>query len=218
MIFLILFLILLKDGQCCLGNNNIPMTFEPNKYNATPGCGNDTEATYCTHFDGKEKDFHPKYGSEISNGASYEALYGRERWWLYHNDHHYKHEFFIPDNDTSESWTPTCPSKRVIVTPVKAFSVTANKWKYIAQWFWLSSMNPVDNFNEPLVKVTQRMVIHKCLNPGKPCKGCKDGSICKQLYGKKELVALDDDGNSSVDYFKTPQGCYCFQKNGTEQN
>ena len=53
------------------------MTFEPNKYNATPGCGNDTEATYCTHFDGKEKDFHPKYGHEISNGASYEALYGR---------------------------------------------------------------------------------------------------------------------------------------------
>ena len=77
MIFLILFLILLKDGECCLGNNNIPMTFEPNKYNATPGCGNDTEATYCTHFDGKEKDFHPKYGHEISNGASYEALHGR---------------------------------------------------------------------------------------------------------------------------------------------
>ena len=86
MIFFILFFFILKDGECCMGlDHDPPMTFEPNKYNATPGCGNDTEATYCTHFDGKEKDFHPKYGSEISNGASYEALYGRNSVSNFHH-------------------------------------------------------------------------------------------------------------------------------------
>jgi len=223
----ILFLFVLENVQiifCCNSNKgeSEPVAFPPNKYKARPTCGETWKLeTYCTNFSKFEK--YPEYGPEISQIAAYEALSTLSLWWLYHNDKHYDYEDIVSDNQTNEGFSPTCASTREIVIPVKAMNVRDNKWKYIAQWFWLSDdimdtlsdgwlEYPKEPYEDNMVQMTQRMVVHKCVNPGKPCNGCKEGSICKQIYGTKTLIALDDDGNSRMDYFKTPQGCHCFQE------
>jgi len=80
MIFWIIFLFTLEYGHCCLNELNPNfrrnLKFPANKYKAIPGCGNDTEATFCTDYDEKEKNFNPNIMTsplQINNGAAYES-------------------------------------------------------------------------------------------------------------------------------------------------
>lgn len=230
MIFWIIFLFTLEYGHCCLNQLNPNfrrnLKFPANKYKAIPGCGNDTEATFCTDYDEKEKNFNPNIMTsplQINNGAAYESdtINDVGRWWLYINGNYYNHHYFVSDNHsfihsfnhTDKGMIQTCQTQRMIVTPVKALSITANKWKYIAHYYWLLSNYPAEYFSrDHMVRVIQKMVVNKCKNAGKPCNGCDGKSICKQMYGTKMLIALDDDGNSRLDEFRIPQGCSCFRK------
>ncbi|CAB4064902.1 ALDH8A1 [Lepeophtheirus salmonis] len=77
-----------------------------------------------------------------------------------------------------------------------------NKWKYIIQ---IAQIVNSSSYTEVLI----------CEKPGKTCINDIDSpdgegsTVCRQAYRRQRLLAMDENGEPSVDSFPLPSGCIC---------
>ena len=78
-----------------------------------------------------------------------------------------------------------------------------NKWVYLAQ---------IGN------REFQEVEVIICRNPEKTCINDLDSphgegsTLCRQIFSTQKLLALDTDGNVTIDTFELPSACVCKTK------
>jgi len=99
--------------------------------------------------------------------------------------------------------SPVCASLDSYVYPRSARTVD-RKWRFIV------NLNESDNE----YTYAQAVKVEKCLRNGDSCDvGSYGGSktVCRQKYGKRKLLALDDHGEQYIETFWFPSYCVCHK-------
>ncbi|XP_043212346.1 uncharacterized protein LOC122376517 [Amphibalanus amphitrite] len=96
------------------------------------------------------------------------------------------------DNSLMEA----CATVEDFIYPTMARNVE-KEWKFVAN---------VDS-------MTQSIRVEKCQDEGKPCKISETGTICRQKYIYRKLLAMDGNQRLEADNFRIPSTCVCYIKN-----
>jgi len=105
--------------------------------------------------------------------------------------------------ESEQLLSPACRSRTEIIPRHTRAKTISGKWKYLLEY----SAGPVQNV---------QMVF--CENDGGNCLNENDNphvdgsTICKQLYKTQKLLAIDEEGEISVDTFELPSACVCHYK------
>ncbi|KAF0305580.1 Neurotrophin 1 [Amphibalanus amphitrite] len=86
-----------------------------------------------------------------------------------------------------------CATVEDFIYPTMARNVE-KEWKFVAN---------VDS-------MTQSIRVEKCQDEGKPCKISETGTICRQKYIYRKLLAMDGNQRLEADNFRIPSTCVCY--------
>ncbi|XP_037080630.1 uncharacterized protein LOC119101368 [Pollicipes pollicipes] len=62
-------------------------------------------------------------------------------------------------------------------------------------------------------ETVQGIRVEKCVDEGKQCKIASEGTVCRQKYIYRKMLAVNGSGKMATDNFRIPSCCVCYIKN-----